>query len=67
MIEEGVEEGKDLFGVLDYAGCLKPAVDEGEYFDNFNGGEFVNWDSFELFMNGGIDYDKVMEVLLVCC
>ena len=40
-------------------------MDEGEYFDGSDGCDFIGGYGLQLFMDGGIDDDQVVEVLLV--
>ena len=42
-------------------------MQEGQYFYAFDPCEFVQGNSFELPVDGGIDDDQVSEVLLVLC
>lgn len=65
LSEKDIDEIDDRLGVLDDTGGLKPAVNEGEDFKSAYGVEFIGGDGVELFGEGGVDDDQVVEILLV--
>ena len=65
LIEKSIDKVQHNFRILNDTSGLQPAMDEAHGFDDLDGGEFIDRYGIELFADGRIDDDQMMEVLLV--
>ena len=65
LSQEDIDEIDNGLGILNDAGGLEPAMYESKDFKSAHRVEFIGGDGIELFVEGGVDDDQMVEVLLV--